>query len=172
MASSGKKSSYFDPSQSPDGKSFRIGIACSQWNDDITSRLLEGSLNTLLECGVLEENIHLYFCPGAFELPLTAQWLLEEGMDGVITIGSVIQGETRHFDFVCDGVTKGVMDLNLKYGKPVVFCVLTDNDHTQSMERSGGKHGNKGVDSAIALLKMLDLRVQRQKSKIKQTKRS
>jgi 6,7-dimethyl-8-ribityllumazine synthase len=165
MATSGKKSSYFELSHAPDGHTYRIGIACSQWNEDITGRLLEGTINTLLDKGVKEENIKLYFCPGAFELPLTSQWLLDEGMDGVIAIGSIIQGETRHFDFVCNGVTQGIMDLNLKFGKPVIFCVLTDDKHLQAKERSGGKHGNKGIDSAIALLKMLYMRKTTHKQK-------
>ncbi|MFI5204457.1 MAG: 6,7-dimethyl-8-ribityllumazine synthase [Flavobacteriales bacterium] len=171
MATAGKKSSSLELAQAPDGQSFRIGIACAQWNEDITEKLLEGTLNTLLEKGVREENIRLYFCPGAFELPLTSQWLLEDGMDGVIAIGSVIQGETRHFEFVCNGVTQGIMDLNLKFGKPVIFCVLTDETHAQAKERSGGKHGNKGIDSAIALLKMLGMRQTTHKGRISSKKR-
>lgn len=171
MATAGKKSSYFELSQAPDGHPFRIGIACSQWNEDITGRLLEGAINTFLEKGVTEAHIKLYFCPGAFELPLTSQWLLDEGMDGVIAIGSIIQGETRHFDFVCNGVTQGIMDLNLKFGKPVIFCVLTDDTHAQAKDRSGGKHGNKGIDSAIALLKMLQARKTTHSRKVTSKKR-
>jgi 6,7-dimethyl-8-ribityllumazine synthase len=96
--------------------------------------------------------------PGSFELPLGAQTLLEHrGVDGVICIGSVVRGETPHFDFVCQSVSKGIMDLNLKHGKPVIFCVLTDNTMEQARDRSGGKHGNKGIQCAVALLRMCDL---------------
>jgi 6,7-dimethyl-8-ribityllumazine synthase len=97
--------------------------------------------------------------PGAFELPLGAQFMCEyTEIDGAIAIGVVIQGETRHFDFVCDGATKGIMDVNLKYNVPVAFCLLTDNTLQQSIDRSGGIHGNKGVECAIACLKMVALK--------------
>jgi 6,7-dimethyl-8-ribityllumazine synthase len=107
----------------------------------------------------LEENILVRFVPGAFELPLAAQYLCEyTDVDGVVAIGVVIQGETKHFDFVCEGTTQGIKDVNLKYNIPVAFCVLTDNTMQQSIDRSGGIHGNKGIECAIACLKMIELK--------------
>lgn len=143
----------------PNGADFSIGIVVSEWNGHITSKLYEGALSTLREAGVKEENIVLYQVPGAFELPLGAQWLFEnKNVDGVIAIGVVIQGETRHFDFVCSGTTQGIVDVTLKYNKPVGFCLLTDNTEQQSIDRAGGKHGNKGVEAAVTVLRMLDLK--------------
>jgi len=143
----------------PNGADFRIGIVVSEWNGHITSKLYEGALETLLKAGVKEENITLYQVPGAFELPLGAQWLFEKNtIDGVIAIGVVIQGETRHFDFVCSGTTQGIVDVTLKYNRPVGFCLLTDNTEQQSIDRAGGKHGNKGVEAAVTVLRMLDLK--------------
>ena len=140
-----------------DASSFKIGLVVSEWNDTITGGLLEGAKATLLTAGVAPENILIDYVPGTFELPLGTQWMLENGeVHGIVAIGSVIQGETRHFDFVCDGATKGLMDVGLKYGKPVIFCVLTDNTMQQSIDRSGGKLGNKGVECAVACLKMVD----------------
>ena len=99
------------------------------------------------------------FVPGAFELPLGAQLMLDNtDVDGVIVIGVVIQGETRHFDFVCQGATEGIMRVTLEYNSPVSFCLLTDNDMQQSIDRAGGKHGNKGVECALACLKMIELK--------------
>ena len=108
---------------------------------------------------VKEENIHVHYAPGSFELPLASQWLLEkDDIDGVVAIGSVIQGETKHFDFVCDATAQGVKDVGLKYNKPAIFCVLTDNHLQQAIDRSGGKHGNKGIEAAIACIKMVHLK--------------
>jgi len=108
---------------------------------------------------VPEEQIEISRVPGAFELPLGAQWLAKDlSIDGVIAIGVVIQGETRHFDFVCSGTTQGIMDVNLKFDKPVSFCLLTDNTEQQSIDRAGGKHGNKGVEAAVTVLKMIQLK--------------
>jgi 6,7-dimethyl-8-ribityllumazine synthase len=156
-----KNLSDFNASEIPSGIPYRVGIAVAEWNHDITGNLLSGAMETLLTAGVLEENIQVVKTPGAFELPLACQWLLKNGkVDGTIAIGCVIQGETKHFDFVCQGVTQGIMKVGLKFDKPVVFCVLTDQTLQQSQDRSGGKHGNKGVETAIALIKMLYLRKQ------------
>lgn len=142
----------------PNGADFKVGIVVSEWNDNITFNLLKGAKETLLENGVSPEHLHVYYVPGTFELPLGTQMILENTfLDGIIAIGSVIQGETKHFDFVCQGTTQGLMDVGLKYNRPVIFCVLTDNTLQQALDRSGGKHGNKGVECAIALLKMIDL---------------
>ena len=156
MATSLKNLSEYN--ELPNGADFRIGIVVSEWNGHITSKLYEGALETLLKAGVKEENITLYQVPGAFELPLGAQWLFEKNtIDGVIAIGVVIQGETRHFDFVCSGTTQGIVDVTLKYNRPVGFCLLTDNTEQQSIDRAGGKHGNKGVEAAVTVLRMLDI---------------
>lgn len=159
MATANRNLSEYNKEEIPNGADFKIGIVVSEWNYSITSNLLNGTKTTLLENGVKEENIEVHFVPGTFELPLAAQWMCKKThIDGVVAIGVVIQGETKHFDFVCQGATQGIMDVNLKYDKPVGFCVLTDNNLQQSIDRSGGKHGNKGVECAIACLKMIHLK--------------
>lgn len=134
---------------------FRIGIAVAKWNSFITDELLEGALNTLKSKGFSDEQIWIARCPGAYELPFTARKLLDH-TDGVITLGAVIRGDTPHFDFVCDAVNRGVTDLNLQGNKPVVFGVLTTDNVAQAQERSGLK-GNKGAESALALVEMISL---------------
>jgi len=159
MATALRNLSEYDKDFVPNGADFRVGIVVSEWNENITLNLLKGAKEALLDNGVLEENIIVRFVPGAFELPLGAQFLLEQdAIDGVVGIGCVIQGETKHFDFVCEGTTQGIMDLNLKFNKPVAFCLLTDNTLQQSIDRSGGIHGNKGIECAIACLKMIGLK--------------
>lgn len=159
MATVNKNLSHYDKDSIPNGADFKIGIVVSEWNEDITFNLLKGAKEALLENGVKEENIHVHYAPGSFELPLASQWLLEkEDIDGVVAIGSVIQGETKHFDFVCDATAQGVKDVGLKYNKPAIFCVLTDNHLQQAIDRSGGKHGNKGIEAAIACIKMVHLK--------------
>jgi 6,7-dimethyl-8-ribityllumazine synthase len=159
MATALRNLSEYNKDLVPNGADFKIGIVVSEWNDSITLNLLKGAKEALLENGVLEENILVRFVPGAFELPLAAQYLCEyTDVDGVVAIGVVIQGETKHFDFVCEGTTQGIKDVNLKYNIPVAFCVLTDNTMQQSIDRSGGIHGNKGIECAIACLKMIELK--------------
>jgi len=159
MATAEKNLSAYGKNEIPNGADFKIGIVVSEWNSDITSNLLNGAKQTLLDAGVDEDNIVVKNVPGAFELPLGCQLLLEsdEEIDGVIAIGCVIQGDTKHFDFVCNGATQGIMHVNLEYNTPVSFCLLTDNTKQQSIDRSGGKHGNKGVECAVACLKMVAL---------------
>ena len=136
----------------------KIGIVVSQWNDKITQRLLKGAQEALENSKILSENIIVKYVPGTFELPLGAQYLFEKNMvDGIICIGCVIQGETKHFDYVCQGATNGIMNVGLRYNKPTTFCVLTDQNEEQSLDRSGGKHGNKGTECAISCLKMIEL---------------
>ncbi len=159
MATIHRNLSEYDKNNIPNGADFKVGIVVSEWNDSITLNLLKGAKETLMENGVPEANILIRFVPGAFELPLGAQLMLDNtDVDGVIAIGVVIQGETKHFDFVCQGATQGIMHLNLEYNSPVAFCLLTDNNIQQSIDRSGGKHGNKGVECAIACLKMIELK--------------
>jgi len=159
MATANRNLSEYKKESIPNCADFTIGIVVSEWNEAITSQLLAGAKETLLENGVAAINIDVHTVPGAFELPLAAQYLCEKGIyDGVIAIGVVIQGETRHFDFVCDGATQGLMNVMLKYNTPVAFCLLTDNTEQQSIDRAGGKHGNKGIECAVACLKMIALK--------------
>ena len=159
MATSLKNLSDYSKDSIPNAADFKIGIVVSEWNDSITNNLLAGAKQALLENNVPESNILLRYVPGAFELPLAAQWMLDEtDIDGVIAIGVVIQGETKHFDFVCKGTTDGIMKVMLEYNSPISFCVLTDNNIQQSIDRSGGVHGNKGVECAIACIKMIALK--------------
>lgn len=151
--------SAYDKNSIPNAKSFRFGIVVSEWNSDITENLLKGAIDTLIEHGTLEENILVQWVPGSFELIFGCNQMLKiEDLDAVIAIGNVIRGETEHFTFVCEGVTQGIKDLNLTHDVPTVFCVLTDNNKQQSIDRSGGKHGNKGVECAVAAIKMAALR--------------
>jgi 6,7-dimethyl-8-ribityllumazine synthase len=160
MATANKNLSEYDKNQLPNAKDFRFGIVVSEWNDKITNGLFKGAESALLDCGVSPENIIRWNVPGSFELIYGAKLMLEkvEKLDAVITIGSVIKGETMHFEFVCEGVTQGIKDLNIQSDVPVIFCVLTDNNEQQSIDRSGGKHGNKGIEAAIAAIKMAELR--------------
>lgn len=147
--------SAYDKDRIPNAKNLRFGIVVSEWNPDITEKLYEGALKTLLEHGAQRENILTQWVPGSFELIYgCSQMLKNEEVNAVIAIGNVIRGETEHFTFVCEGVTQGIKDLNLIYDVPTIFCVLTDNDKQQSIDRSGGKHGNKGVECAVAAIKM------------------
>ncbi len=151
--------SNYDAAGVPKGTGLRLGLVVSEWNAEITRALRDGAVETLLQHGVALKNIVEERVPGSFELALGAQLLLShKPMDGVICIGSVVRGETPHFDFVCRATAQGIMDVGLKVNIPVIFCVLTDDNMEQARSRSGGKHGNKGVEAAVALLKMADLR--------------
>jgi 6,7-dimethyl-8-ribityllumazine synthase len=157
MATENTHLSNYDSTTLPDATKFRFGIVVSEWNSTITEGLLKGATETLLECGVEHSNIKTVYVPGSFELIFGAKKLQQQHLDAVIAIGSVIKGETQHFDFVCDGVTQGIKDLNILHDIPVIFCVLTDNNLQQSIDRSGGKYGNKGVEAAITAIKMAHL---------------
>ncbi|MEZ4787545.1 MAG: 6,7-dimethyl-8-ribityllumazine synthase [Flavobacterium haoranii] len=158
MATENKNLSQYDKNTIPNAKDFRFGIVVSEWNETITEGLFNGAKAALLDCGTLEENIVRWNVPGSFELTFGANRMIQtQNVDCVIVIGSVIKGETMHFDFVCEGVTQGIKDLNIKYNVPTIFCVLTDNNMQQSIDRSGGKHGNKGTEAAIAAIKMVAL---------------
>lgn len=151
--------SYYDKATIPNAKLFRFGIVVSEWNSDITRNLQKGAIETLIDCGAEEQNIISWDVPGSFELVFGCKKMIEKGqVDAIIAIGNVIQGETKHFDFVCDGVTQGIVDLNIAYDVPVIYCVLTDNTKQQSIDRAGGKLGNKGIECAVAAVKMAALR--------------
>lgn len=158
MATVNKNLSEYDKTTIPNAKDFRFGIVVSEWNDKITEGLYKGAYETLIDCGAHDENIIRWDVPGSFELIYGSKKMQEHRVNVVIAIGSVIQGETKHFDFVCEGVAQGIKDLNVLHDTPVVFCVLTDNTIEQSIARSGGKHGNKGTEAAIAAIKMAVLR--------------
>jgi len=154
-----KDLSQYDISSVPSASKMRFGIVVAEWNPEITMALADGAVNTLKKHGASNENIVLKFVPGSFELPLGAQFLAEyENVDAVIVLGCVIQGETRHFDYICEGVTQGIKDLNLKYNKPFIFGLLTTNNQQQALDRAGGKHGNKGDEAAITAIKMVHLK--------------
>ena len=137
----------------------RIAIVVSKWNDEITGTLYNGARETLLRAGVPAQNIRKYFVPGSYELPTGAQFVLDNApaTDAVICLGVVVQGETRHFDFICEAVAQGIKDVSLKYNRPVIFGVLTPDTQQQAEDRAGGKYGNKGEEAAVAALEMIDL---------------
>ena len=151
--------SYYDKATIPNAKSFRFGIVVSEWNPEITQNLHKGAIDTLIDCGTEKNNIISWDVHGSFELVYGCKKMIQsEKEDAIIAIGNVIQGETKHFDFVCEGVTQGIIDLNVKYDVPIIFCVLTDNTKQQSLDRSGGKLGNKGIECAVAAVKMAALK--------------
>ena len=156
MATENKNLSQYDKNIIPNAESLRFGIITSQWNEQVTYGMRNGAIETLKDCGAIDDNILLWEVPGSFELVHAAKRMLDTNeVDAIIVIGCVIQGETRHFDFVCQGVTQGIAQLNAEQNKvPVIFCVLTDNTFQQSLDRSGGKLGNKGVEAAITAIKM------------------
>lgn len=150
--------SEYDKSKVPNGKRFSVGIVVSEWNYEITNNLYKGARKTLIENGVLAEHIHTYQVPGSYELVFGCKHIIKHNrLNAVIAIGSVIKGETKHFDFVCDAVSHGIKDINLQFDVPTIFCVLTDDNMQQAIDRSGGIHGNKGIESAVAALKMANL---------------
>ncbi|WP_396638223.1 6,7-dimethyl-8-ribityllumazine synthase [Maribacter sp. R77961] len=159
MATATKNLSVYDKTTIPNAKDLRFGIVVSEWNPKITEGLFEGAHSALIDCGAVVSNIQRLDVPGSFELTFGCKRLIEQrNLDVVIAIGSVIQGETKHFDFVCNATAKGIMDLNVTTNVPVIFCVLTDNTMQQALDRSGGKHGNKGAEAAIAAIKMAVLK--------------
>lgn len=160
MATEGKNLSEYDKNKVPNAKEFRLGIVVSEWNDTITEGLFQGAFECLKTNGVLDQSIVRWNVPGSFELIYGCKKMQEtyDMLDAIIAIGSVIEGETKHFDFVCQGVSQGIKDLNVQHDIPVIFCVLTDQNMQQAIDRSGGKHGNKGTEAAIAAIKMAKLR--------------
>lgn len=161
MATANKNLSNYDKNQIPNANSFRFGIVVSNWNETITYGLYQGAEEALLDCGALPQNIIRWNVPGSFELVYGSKKMIEtQKVDCVIAIGCVIKGETMHFEFVCEGVTQGIKDLNVLSDIPTVFCLLTDNTQQQSIDRSGGKYGNKGTEAAIAAIQMAYLRQQ------------
>ncbi len=159
MATSLKNLSDFTQQTVSDASGMRFGIVVAEWNPEVTGALCQGAVDTLVKYGAKPENIVVKQVPGTFELTLGAQLLAEYAkVDAVICLGCVIQGETRHFDFICHGVTQGITDLNIKYNLPFIFGVLTTDNQQQALDRAGGKHGNKGDEAAYTAIKMVDLK--------------
>lgn len=150
--------SQYDAASVPNANKMRFGIVVSDWNSEITWSLLDGAVNTLKKHGASEKNIIVKHVPGSFELTVGAQFIAEyDDVDAVICLGCVIQGETPHFTYICQGVTQGITQLNMEYNRPFIFGVLTVNTKEQAIERAGGKHGNKGDEAAITAIKMAAL---------------
>ncbi len=139
MATASKNLSSYNKSELPDAKPFKFGLVVSEWNSEITEGMFQGAFDALTDCGALKENIVRWNVPGSFELIYGCKKLTEsfDMLDAVIAIGSVIQGETKHFDYVCEAVAQGIKDLNVSGDIPVIFCVLTDNNYQQAKDRSG-----------------------------------
>lgn len=156
MSSSDKNLSVFTTQNLPDVSNKCFGIAVAEWNTEVTEALFDGAYNTLLAYGVTPENIFRINVPGSFELSFGAQLLAQkENIHAVIAIGCVIQGETKHNDYINHAVAQGLTNVGLKYNKPVIFGVLTPNTQQQAIDRAGGIHGNKGDEAAITAIKML-----------------
>jgi len=159
MASSSQNLSIFDKTNLPDASKMRFGIVVAEWNKEITSSLLNGALDALKAAGVDGINIHVIDVPGTFELTAGAKFIAsQQKLDAVICLGCVIQGETRHFEFICNAVANGLTNLSIMAAIPFIFGVLTTDNLDQAKERSGGKHGNKGVEAAITAIKMAALK--------------
>lgn len=156
MATTNKNLSSYSTQNINDITSRRFGIVVSEWNDEVTEALYSGAVQTLIQNGAGKENIIRKTVPGSYELTLGAQWLAEQDdIDAVICLGCVIQGETPHFDYICQAVAQGITNVGLKYNKPIIFGVLTTLNLQQALDRAGGKHGNKGDEAAITAIKML-----------------
>lgn len=151
-----KNLSDYDTAKVPSGKDKRFAIVVAEWNEQITKKLAEGAFETLRKHGVNEKNICVEYVPGTFELVFGAQAMMSLNFDAVIVLGCVIQGETKHFDYVCSGVTQGISSLNESNDTPVIFGVLTTDTLQQAIDRAGGKLGNKGDECAVAALKMAE----------------
>ncbi|NBW02512.1 MAG: 6,7-dimethyl-8-ribityllumazine synthase [Cytophagia bacterium] len=156
MSSANKNLSEFQTNKLPEIQDKKFAILVSEWNEELTNALYVGAYETLIKHGAQEKNIITQTVPGSFELTLGAQKMAQKPeVDAVICLGCVIQGETKHFDFICQAVAQGITDVSIKFNKPVIFGVLTPNTQEQAMDRAGGKHGNKGDEAAITAIKML-----------------
>jgi len=149
--------SDYDPTTMPDASAMKVGIVVAEWNYEITSKLLEGAVNTLTANGVKVTNIVVKWVPGSFELVFGARVMARYEMDAVIVLGCVIRGDTPHFEYVCSGVTQGITQLNLTEEMPFIFGLLTNDTMQQSIDRAGGIHGNKGDEAAVTAVKMAAL---------------
>ena len=150
--------SAYDLEAVPNGKGYRIAVVAAEWNPQVTDAMLHGAVKTLRDNGVRKADIQVLRVPGTFELTTAADLILQRtSADAVICIGCVIQGETRHFEFICQAVSQGLTNVAIKHGRPVIFSVLTCDTMQQALDRAGGVHGNKGVEGAVTALKMIHL---------------
>ena len=154
MSSSNNNLENLDLEKIPSAKNLKLGIVVSKWNAQITNNLLKGCLELLVNKGASKKDIEVLHVPGSLELIYGCKILQKKNLDAVIAIGSVIRGETYHFDFICNATSIGIKDVNLLDKCPVIFCVLTDDNIQQSIDRSGGKYGNKGTEAAVAAIEM------------------
>jgi 6,7-dimethyl-8-ribityllumazine synthase len=153
-----KNLSEYDIHSVPSAETMKFGIVVAEWNYQITGALAQGAVDTLKKHGATDENITVKHVPGTFELTLGGQFFAENAdVDAIILLGCVIQGETRHFDFICQGVTVGATKLNLDYNLPVIFGILTTDNEQQALDRAGGRLGNKGDEAAVTAIKMVAL---------------
>lgn len=150
--------SQYNPDRVPSAEGMTFGIVVSEWNHEITGALKQGAYETLLLHGASPDDVLIRYVPGSFELTSGAQFFLEYAeVDAVIALGCIIQGDTPHFTYICQGVTQGLTQLITEYNQPVIFGVLTTNTHQQAVDRAGGSLGNKGVEAAITAIKMVAL---------------
>ena len=153
-----KDLSAYDMEKVPSAENMKFGIVVSEWNYEVTGALAHGAVETLKKHRVKDDNIIVKHVPGSFELTLGGQLFAENtDVDAVLLLGCVIQGETRHFDFICQGVSQGATHLNMKFNLPVIFGLLTTDNQQQALDRAGGKHGNKGDEAAVTAIKMVAL---------------
>lgn len=158
MATHLKSLSDFSHLEIPSAQAYKFGIVVSQWNASITNKLLQGAIDYLINKGALSENIQVVSVPGSYELTSGADILYRDsGIDAIICLGCVIQGETRHFEFICQAVAQGLTHVAIKYNKPVIFGVLTTDNQEQALDRAGGNHGNKGEEAAATAIQMASL---------------
>lgn len=157
MSTAHQSLSAHDAHKMPNAGPYRFGIVVAEWNHAITEALAQGAISFLKEAGANENNITRIDVPGSFELTAGASLLAQDNYDAIICLGCVIQGETKHFDFICHSVSQGLTELTIKYNKPFIFGVLTPNTMQQAEDRAGGKYGNKGVEAGATALKMAAL---------------
>lgn len=150
-----KNLSDYDTAAVPDATGMRIGLVVSEWNEQVTGALLNGALDTLFRFGVCPDDVIIEHVPGSFELINGASRMTRRNVDGVIAIGCVVRGDTPHFDYICQGTTFGLSQLNIIQDKPVIYGLITVNDMQQALDRCGGRCGNKGVECAVTAIKMI-----------------
>jgi 6,7-dimethyl-8-ribityllumazine synthase len=159
MSTAHHQLSSYDPAALPSAASFRFAVITAEWNTEITAALKDGAISALKNCGAKDENIYITDVPGSFELTAAAALLAaQQSYDAIICLGCVVQGETRHFEFICNGVANGLSSVSVTYKVPVIFGVLTTDTLTQAVDRAGGDHGNKGIEAAVTAVKMAALK--------------
>ena len=160
MATAFKNLSEFNSLPQGNFSGMKVGVVVAEWNKEITEKLLKGALDALKKYGVWDNNVEVYTVPGSYELTFGSHVLAQaSSIDGVIALGCVIKGETKHDEYICNAVAQGLTNVSLQQNKPTIFGLLTTNTMQQAKDRSGGKHGNKGEEAAVTLLKMLEYKL-------------